>query len=66
MEGDSRGRQGKAGAWQAMVGEGKRRREMAGDGGGWQRCNMCTCFGNSTQERVVQDLLCLSDLDLVL
>jgi len=22
-------------------------------------CNMCTCSGNSTQERAVQDFLCL-------
>jgi len=28
-------------------------------------CNMCTCSGNSTQERAVQDLLCLVDLYLV-
>jgi len=30
---------------------------------GW--CNMCTCSGNGTQERAVQDLLCLVDLYLV-
>jgi len=24
--------------------------------------NMCTCSGNGTQERAVQDLLCLVDL----
>jgi len=29
------------------------------------RCNMCTCSGNGTQERAVQDLLCLVDLYLV-
>ena len=28
-------------------------------------CNMCTCSGNGTQERAVQDLLCLVDLYLV-
>jgi len=28
-------------------------------------CNMCTCSGNGTQERAVQDLLCLGDLYLV-
>ena len=28
-------------------------------------CNMCTCSGNRTQERAVQDLLCLIDLYLV-
>jgi len=27
-------------------------------------CNMCTCSGNGTQERAVQDLLCLVDLYL--
>ena len=26
---------------------------------------MCTCSGNGTQERAVQDLLCLVDLNLV-
>jgi len=30
-----------------------------------QSCNMCTCSGNGTQERAVQDLLCLDDLYLV-
>ena len=30
-----------------------------------QFCNMCTCSGNGTQERAVQDLLCLVDLYLV-
>ena len=30
-----------------------------------QNCNMCTCSGNRTQERGVQDLLCLVDLYLV-
>ena len=24
-----------------------------------EECNMCACSGNSTQERAVQDLLCL-------
>ena len=28
-------------------------------------CNMCTCASNCTQERAVQDLLCLVDLYLV-
>jgi len=28
-------------------------------------CNMCTCSGNGTQERAVQDLLCLVHLYLV-
>ena len=28
-------------------------------------CNMCTCSGNGTQERAVQDLLCLVDIYLV-
>ena len=28
-------------------------------------CNMCTCSGNGTQERAVQDRLCLVDLYLV-
>ena len=28
-------------------------------------CNMCTCSGNGTQERAVQDPLCLVDLYLV-
>jgi len=28
-------------------------------------CNMCTCPGNGTQERAVQDLLCSVDLYLV-
>jgi len=28
-------------------------------------CNMCACSGNGTQERAVQDLLCLVDLYLV-
>ena len=28
-------------------------------------CNMCTCSGNGTPERAVQDLLCLVDLYLV-
>jgi len=28
-------------------------------------CNMCTCSGNGTQERAVQDFLCLVDLYLV-
>jgi len=28
-------------------------------------CNMCTCSGNGTQERAVQDILCLVDLYLV-
>jgi len=28
-------------------------------------CNMCTCSGNGTKERAVQDLLCLVDLYLV-
>ena len=28
-------------------------------------CNMCTCSGNGTQERAVQDLLCSVDLYLV-
>ena len=32
---------------------------------GEAHCNMCTCSGNSTQERAVQDLLCLVDLYLV-
>jgi len=36
----------------------KRKRCLAG-------CNMCTCSGNCTQERAVQDLLCLVDLYLV-
>jgi len=30
-----------------------------------QSCNICTCSGNGTQERAVQDLLCLVDLYLV-
>ena len=30
-----------------------------------RNCNMCTCSGNGTQERAVQDLLCLVDLYLV-
>jgi len=30
-----------------------------------QSCNMCTCSGNGTQERAVQDLLCSVDLYLV-
>jgi len=29
-------------------------------------CNMCTCSGNGTQERAVQDLLSLVDLYLVI
>ena len=29
-------------------------------------CNMCTCSGNGTQERAVQDLQCLVDLYLVI
>jgi len=28
-------------------------------------CNLCTCSGNGTQERAVQDFLCLVHLDLV-
>ena len=28
---------------------------------GLDQCNMCTCSGNGTQERAVQDLLCLVD-----
>ena len=29
-----------------------------------RECNMCTCSGNGTQERALQDLLCLVDLYL--
>jgi len=32
---------------------------------GLLNCNMCTCSDNATQERAVQDLLCLVDLYLV-
>ena len=31
----------------------------------YRNCNMCTCSGNSIQERAVQDLLYLVDLYLV-
>ena len=51
--------------WTALSGPVRSFSKLALRPGAKDYCNMCTCSGNGTQERAVQDLLCLVDLYLV-
>ena len=51
--------------WEIRRATGRKQDSTARIPVGVAECNMCTCSGNGTQERAVQDLLSLVDLYLV-